>query len=113
VLIRHLSDAERIGFNARLRQVYLVTKICAPTMAGIVIGLLSSISALIFVCAWNIVSCVIELSILKDIWWKTTELQVKKESQEPNKEPLLSSLQGLCFFFCSCVVLFNFVPVQQ
>ncbi len=75
VLTRGQGEAQRLAFNARLRQVYLVTKIGAPAAVGLALGLLAPVAVLLLVCGWNVVSCAGELSLLRGLWRDHPELR--------------------------------------
>jgi hypothetical protein len=81
VLMHSQSEARRLVFNAQLRQVYLVTKICAPVLVGLVVGFFSSLNALLFVCGWN-GSCVVEMRFLRGIWHENNELWIKETKKK-------------------------------
>ncbi len=74
------KDVQRVTFNASLRQAYLGTKIVAPLVAGVALGASRSThGALLFVCGWNVCSCVVELALLRRIHSMVPELRVFKE----------------------------------
>lgn len=80
-LLRNHAESQRVTFNASLRQAYLVTKIVAPLMAGVAIGASRSTrGALLFVCGWNVCSCVVELALLRHIHSTVPELRSVKKS---------------------------------
>ena len=84
LLLLGKNEVQRVEFNAHIRQVYLVTKICAPVVAGFAIGLLpSQFAALLFICGWNIISCVVELTLLT---WVGSALPKKKKTLTPTKK---------------------------
>ncbi len=84
LLMEGKSDVEMAAYNARIRQVYLVTKIVAPLVAGSTFSVLSStVASLAFICGWNVVSCILELYLLHDIWKALPKLQQKKKNSSP------------------------------
>ncbi len=97
-LLRHHLESERVAFNSSLRQAYLLTKICAPLLAGVVIGASrSATGALLFVCGWNVCSCGAELALLRRVHSAAPELQhvAKRVAHVPNAAvPSTSSISG-------------------
>ncbi len=98
VLMENKPQAERLMLNARLRQVYLVTKICAPFLVGVVIGLMTPFRALLFVCGWNVISCLAEMQILWGIWRGNAVLRVKRNPSNEMLADSATSRRGPCSF---------------
>ena len=76
---------ERLVINARVRQVYLSTKILAPLGVAVVVSTTSSpLAALKIVCVWNVISGVLELAGLEKLYRMIPSLSAThSESERP------------------------------
>jgi iron-regulated transporter 1 len=114
-LTRGQAEALRLAFNARLRQVYLVTKIGAPAAVGLAMGLLSPVAVLALVCGWNVVSCAAELALLRALWLGNSALRESPGKSEAAaatapwgaavgsfiRHPMLLCSLAYCGLFCT------------
>lgn len=104
-LLAEKSEVERAGYNAHIRQVYLLAKIVAPLVAGAAFSVLSFEGSLLFICGWNVVSCVMELAFMRSVWSEmaSNAAPAAKKGGAPSSSSSSSSAASLAMVwqFCS------------
>ena len=76
----------RIGTNATLRRIDLLTNVCAPMLTGAVMAFTTRWISAVLIAAWNIVSLVIELLLYLQVYKSAKEILDNKVSSKKTDE---------------------------